>query len=72
MIENEKLYMGSAMKIENAAMLYDITLVQAKGLRARTNFRYTRAHVLAILLNPSVVKIRKDFSQQKIMQISPS
>lgn len=43
-----------------AASLYDVSLIQAKCLKARLNFDYNKAHILAILFEKSIVKMKKE------------
>jgi hypothetical protein len=45
-----RCYVGCFQVEEEAAMISDICSIQNKGLRARTNFFYSKATTLAILL----------------------
>ena len=60
MIDQEKVYLCSMPKEKLAASLYDVSLVQAKCLKARVNFDYSKAHILAILFEKSIVGIKKE------------
>ena len=49
MIDGQKVYLGTVDNILKAAILYDIVSIQAKGLKAKTNFIYNKRELLAIL-----------------------
>jgi len=48
MINGEKVYLCTVDNIFKAAILYDILSIQTKGLRAKTNFIYTKLEIIAI------------------------
>ena len=59
-IDQEYIYLCCSSKERYAASLYDISMIQAKGMKAITNFNYSKAHLLAILYEKSIVAMRKD------------
>lgn len=48
MSNGAKFYLGTVDNILKAAILYDIFCLQTKGLKAKTNFNYTRHELIAI------------------------
>jgi hypothetical protein len=59
MIDSEKIYLCTTNDPHIAALLYDITVIQAKGLSSKVNFMYSKDELLAILFNQSLVEIKK-------------
>jgi len=55
MIDNEKIYLCTNDDPHQAAVLYDFVIIQAKGLNSRINFNYTKAEVLGIIFQKSIV-----------------
>ncbi|TNV83479.1 hypothetical protein FGO68_gene3610 [Halteria grandinella] len=49
MVNREKKYLGSMPNEEGAARLYDRVVIQQQGLKAKTNFSYTRDDLAQIL-----------------------
>ena len=49
MIGGRKTYINTFTSAETAARVYDQMTIYLNGLRAKTNFAYTRDEVLAIL-----------------------
>ena len=49
MIEGQKVYLATVNNILCAAIIFDILSVQTKGLRAKTNFHYSKLSLLVIL-----------------------
>ena len=49
MIDGTKVYLGTVDNILKAAILYDIASIQTKGMKAKTNFMYTKRELLYIL-----------------------
>jgi Holliday junction resolvase len=47
MVESEKIYLCSSKNLYEAATLYDLTIIQVKGMSGRTNFQWTCAQILA-------------------------
>ena len=58
MVDGGKCYLGTVDNMIKAAVLYDIVSIQAKGLKAKTNFIYTRRELLAILFLKSLLEIK--------------
>jgi hypothetical protein len=55
MVDRQKKYLGSFKSEESAARLYDKVSIQQQGLKAKTNFTYTRDDLAEILaLQPLV------------------
>jgi len=68
-IDSERVYLCTTNDPQTAALLYDIAVVQIKGMRAKVNFKYTKLELLAILFTPSLIELKnkrqnKDRSQQ--------
>ena len=55
MMEGKKIYLASVDNILSAAIIYDIHTIQTKGLKAKTNFVYSKASLLAILNIDSLI-----------------
>jgi hypothetical protein len=49
MVDGAKSYLGTVDNILKAAILYDIFSIQAKGLKAKTNFSYTKREIYSVL-----------------------
>lgn len=60
MIESEQIYLGNFTDEEYAAKIYDIVTIQNKCLEESLNFSYTKAEILAILFEKSLVQLRKN------------
>ena len=58
-IDNIKTYLCSTNEANKAAYLYDITIIQIKGIKAKTNFEYTKLQILCILLEKNILKLKK-------------
>ncbi len=55
MVNRQKKYLGSLPSEEKAARTYDKVVIQYQGVRAKTNFAYTRDQIAKILkLKPLV------------------
>ena len=59
MIDSEKIYLCTTDDPYQAALLYDIVIIQAKGLSSKINFNYSKEELLAILFEKSIVQIKK-------------
>ncbi|TNV83287.1 hypothetical protein FGO68_gene1185 [Halteria grandinella] len=49
MVNKQKKYLGSMQNPEHAARLYDRVVIQQQGLKAKTNFAYTRDDLVMLL-----------------------
>lgn len=49
MLESQKVYLCNTEEPILAAKLYDLTVLQTKGLKAKVNFQYTKSELLSIL-----------------------
>lgn len=56
--KGKKHYIATVDNIDYAAILFDLCSLQSKGMQVKTNFNYTKAELLALLL-------LKDFKQMK-------
>ena len=61
MIENQKWYICSCIDPYEGATLYDITVIQHKCLQAKVNFDYDALHLLAILFEKNVLRLKLNF-----------
>ena len=59
MIDSEKIYLCTTDDPYQAALLYDIVIIQAKGLSSKINFDYSKTELLAILFEKSIVQVKK-------------
>ena len=59
MIDTEKIYLCTTDDPRQAAILYDIVILQAKGHSSKINFNATKADILAILFERSLVETKK-------------
>ena len=55
MIDQEKIYLGTYDDPQKAAVLYDMAVIQAKGLDAKVNYNYNKIQIMAMLFEPSLV-----------------
>jgi hypothetical protein len=53
-------YLGTVDNIVKAGILYDIFSIQSKGLKAKTNFNYTRKELYHLMKLPSLQIIKED------------
>ena len=60
MIDGQKVYLGTVDNILKAAILYDLVSIQAKGLKAKTNFIYTKKELIVILFLRSLMQIKEN------------
>ena len=60
MIDTEKIYLCTTNDPDQAAQLYDVTIIQAKGLSSKINFKYSKDELLAILFEKSIVQVKKE------------
>lgn len=56
MIDQEKIYLGTYDDPQKAAVLYDLAIIQAKGLDAKVNYNYNKIQIMAMLFEPSLVE----------------
>ena len=66
MIDSEKVYLCTVDNLFKAAILYDILSIQNKGLRAKTNFMYTKQECLAVLHTANLRKIGQEENALKV------
>lgn len=59
MVDKKKSYLGTVDNILKASILYDIFSIQAKGVRAKTNFSYTKKELYSVLKIPSLFNIKE-------------
>ena len=55
-----RYYLGSFFNEIVAAIMLDFWQIQMHGLAGKTNFRYNKAMVIAILLQPNIMKSLKE------------
>jgi hypothetical protein len=65
MIDQEKIYLGTIDNPEKAAILYDMAIIQSKGLDSKVNFNYNKMQLLSILFEPSVVEIKRNYDNSQ-------
>jgi D-arabinose 1-dehydrogenase-like Zn-dependent alcohol dehydrogenase len=66
MRHGQKYYLGTVDNIIKAAILYDIFSIQMKGIKAKTNFSFTRKELRAVMqlhvfteIKHSIIKSKK-------------
>jgi len=52
------VYLASVDNILKAAIIYDILSIQTKGLKAKTNFMYSKQAMLAIFNLENMLKFK--------------
>ena len=57
MVKNKKRYLGSFSNEEEAARAYDKVALQNHGIKAKTNYDYTKEEVKEIMAAPSLLKL---------------
>jgi hypothetical protein len=57
-VDGHKVYLASVDSILNAAIIYDILSIQTKGLKAKTNFSYSKQALLAVLNLENLLKFK--------------
>ena len=67
MSDGGKFYLATVDNILKAAILYDIFCIQTKGLKAKTNFNFTRLELRAVMQLKSLIKIKNGIMDQKQM-----
>jgi len=65
MSDGGKFYLGTVDNILKAAILYDIFCIQTKGMKAKTNFNFTRRELRAVLQLPSLIQIKNSIGDLK-------
>ena len=55
MVNRKKKYLGTLPSEEMAAKFYDKVAVQYQGVKAKTNFQYSKAQILQILRTPALL-----------------
>ena len=63
---SERYYLCSLQDLEQAAVVYDIAMIQIKGMVAKTNFDYNKMQLLAILLESSLIHLCKQSRKQNL------
>ena len=61
MLESKMVNLCQVADPETGSQIYDSTLIQNKGFKVKVNKNYSKAHLLAILLEKSFVNIVNDF-----------
>lgn len=65
MIDNQKTYLGIFEDAYQAAQIYDIAIIQSKGLAStKVNFGYNKVDILAMLFDRSIIKIKRNYNCQ--------
>jgi len=57
MVDKKKLYIGMIKDKLLGALIYDIVIIQTKGLNAQVNFNYTKNEILAILFENNFAQL---------------
>ena len=57
MVKKKKRYLGSFSNEEEAARAYDKVALQHHGIKAKTNYDYTKEEVAAIIAGPKLLKL---------------
>lgn len=65
MNDGGKYYLGTVDNILKAAILYDIFTIQAKGVKAKTNFNYSRRELAAVTKVPCLIGIKNSITELK-------
>lgn len=60
MLDSQKIYLCNTDDPVLAAQLYDLVVIQMKGLKAKVNFTYTKAQLLAILFQKNIIEFKDE------------
>ena len=60
MVKKKKRYLGSFSNEEEAARAYDKVALQHHGIKAKTNYDYTKEEIEKIMKGPKLLKIEKE------------
>ena len=60
MVKKKKRYLGSFTNEEEAARAYDKVALQNHGIKAKTNYDYTKEEIEKIMKEPKLLKIEKE------------
>ena len=60
---NKRVNLGTHSEEMVAAKIYDIALIQEKGLNALVNLSYSKASLLAILFVKSLIVIKQEYDE---------
>ena len=58
MVDRVDIYLGMLENPVIGALIYDIIVIQTKGLKANVNFKYTKYEILAILYEINFMNIK--------------
>jgi hypothetical protein len=58
MNDGTKSYLGTVDNILKAAIIYDIFSIQSKGIKAKTNFSYSKVELYSVMQLPSLMNIK--------------
>jgi len=61
----KRYFLGSFSNEQDAAKVYDVAQIQCNGIKARTNFSYTKGEIIAMLFERSLIAIREEFEQRR-------
>ena len=59
MIQGGKAYLATVDNIFYAAILYDMLSIQTKGIKAKSNFNYTKRELLALMSMDCLLHVRQ-------------
>ena len=62
MLQGGKEYLATVDSIERAAVLSDLLTIQNRGVKARTNYNYTKRELLALFSMDSLLQVREPMS----------
>ena len=62
MLQGGKEYLATVDSIEHAAILSDLLTIQNRGVKARTNYNYTKRELLALFSMDSLLQVREPMS----------
>ena len=66
MIEGQKIYLITTKDVVKAAELYDLAHLQARGKTAKINFECSKAYMLALLFERSVVQVSREVTAPRV------
>jgi hypothetical protein len=64
-VNQQRTYLGTHNNLTQVERIYDVANIQNKCFQARVNYDYTKAELLAILFEKSLVWIRHQYCHLK-------
>lgn len=63
--QKKRVYLCSLEDISMAAEVFDLAMLQIKGLQAKTNMNYNQFQILSLLFQPNLIDFCKEITKNK-------